>query len=416
MLISYSLKNFRSFKDEKVLNMVCTNSVVKKRYSDNYVSINGADILKTAVIVGENAGGKTNLLISWLYLKDYVFSSTDKIIVSSRNTCFFHKEKTPIEKNISPDERRAQEFKIEILGSDNCFYNYIVNFDNFGIIEESLTKRTAYKSKGKNVFKVNRIEFEKNKKGFKIGYKINLSHKYDRLQSVFDNDSEIDKRGLFLNAFSLIGIQEATVFLNWINENLTVSAERIPLDLCYMFRADVRLNDIVNILKKDEFLEIFKLVDSSITKIKVDETKPFEDTMVYRLFDGEKVGIKISAESSGVKQFFALSYEVYRVIYQGKTMFADECDSFLNPILTGKLFNHINSFEKTGQFIITTHNITHLNFQYFMKEQMVVVTKDKETLESDMYSLCAFKDLRYDSNQKIYDFYLKGLLGGVGNE
>ena len=73
----------------------------------------------------------------------------------------------------------------------------------------------------------------------------------------------------------------------------------------------------------------------------------------------------------------------------------------------------INSFKTFGQFIFTTHNVFNLTLQLFLKEQMNIVSKNKITLASTLYSLSEFKDIRYDSNQKIYDFYMKGLLGGV---
>ena len=415
MLISYSLKNFLSFKNEKTLDLICTNSIVKKRYVDNYISANGVDILKTAVIVGENAGGKTNLLVSLCYLKDYIFGTTDRMVTSASNTCFFFKKSEKNEKNSPIDPKRVQEFSIEALARDGLFYEYRLALDNFGIVKETLSQRKAYKNAKKKVFEATRTELKKKEKGFNLAYTLAFADKYKGLAKFFKDQSN-EKKGLFLHTFSLLGVEEASVFLNWVNEDLLVSAERIPLDIYYSFKKDNQLGEMVEILKKEEFLDIFRIIDSSITRIKVDEAKPFADTMVYRKIGGKEIGIEISGESSGVKQFFALSCAVYKVIYQGKTMFADECDSFLNPILTSKLFNYIHSFETSGQFILTTHNITHLNFQCFMKEQMLLVTKDKKTLTSDLYSLCSFKDLRYDSNQKIYDFYLKGLFGGVGDE
>ena len=41
------------------------------------------------------------------------------------------------------------------------------------------------------------------------------------------------------------------------------------------------------------------------------------------------------------------------------------------------------------------------------------MTKDVESLESSMYSLADFKDVRYDVKGEIYELYLRGLLGGT---
>ena len=57
MLISYKFDNFCSFNAECEFNMETPNGKVKHRYPDNFTSTETTyDILKTAVIVGENAG------------------------------------------------------------------------------------------------------------------------------------------------------------------------------------------------------------------------------------------------------------------------------------------------------------------------------------------------------------------------
>ena len=51
----------------------------------------------------------------------------------------------------------------------------------------------------------------------------------------------------------------------------------------------------------------------------------------------------------------------------------------------------------------------------YMKEQIYFVTKDRENLTSEMYSLADFPEVRYETT-KIYEFYMKGILGGTAFE
>ena len=44
-----------------------------------------------------------------------------------------------------------------------------------------------------------------------------------------------------------------------------------------------------------------------------------------------------------------------------------------------------------------------------MKEQIYFVTKNKEDLNSELYSLADFPEIRYETT-KIYEFYMKGIL------
>lgn len=51
-----------------------------------------------------------------------------------------------------------------------------------------------------------------------------------------------------------------------------------------------------------------------------------------------------------------------------------------------------------------------------MKEQIYFVTKSKDSLTSELYSLADFPDVRYET-AKVYEFYMKGIfLGGTAFE
>ena len=47
-----------------------------------------------------------------------------------------------------------------------------------------------------------------------------------------------------------------------------------------------------------------------------------------------------------------------------------------------------------------------------MKEQIYFVTKSKDSLTSELYSLADFPDVRYET-AKVYEFYMKGIFLGV---
>ena len=66
MLFEYAFKNFLSFKDEVYFSLRSTENLSDK-FPDNYIA--GKNILKSAIIVGENAGGKSNFIKSLSYLQ-----------------------------------------------------------------------------------------------------------------------------------------------------------------------------------------------------------------------------------------------------------------------------------------------------------------------------------------------------------
>ena len=72
MILNYKFNNFMSFRENVEFSMLAPRSKVKNRFPDNYISVDtGAEVLKTAVIVGENAGGKSNFVRSLDFLKMY---------------------------------------------------------------------------------------------------------------------------------------------------------------------------------------------------------------------------------------------------------------------------------------------------------------------------------------------------------
>lgn len=120
-------------------------------------------------------------------------------------------------------------------------------------------------------------------------------------------------------------------------------------------------------------------------------------------------------DSTGVREFFAWAVHIFRVVYENKVVFADEMDRVLNPILSDRVIAFVNGAEHNGQFIFSTHNVLHLDLKTYMKEQIYFVTKNREQLTSEMYSLSDFPEVRYETT-KIYEFYMKGILGGTAFE
>ena len=116
----------------------------------------------------------------------------------------------------------------------------------------------------------------------------------------------------------------------------------------------------------------------------------------------------ISIKRADVKQKTGL----HRLFLVCKVVFADEMDRVLNPILSDRVIAYINGMEHRGQFVFSTHNVLHLNLKTYMKEQIYFITKSKDELTSELYSLADFPEVRYE-NTKIYEFYMKGILGGT---
>ena len=88
----------------------------------------------------------------------------------------------------------------------------------------------------------------------------------------------------------------------------------------------------------------------------------------------------------------------------------------INPVLSERVIAYINGSDHSGQYLFTTHNIFNLTLRTYMKEQIYFITKDPLTLTSTLYSAADFDEIRYDVKTELYEFYLKGMLGGTLHE
>ncbi|MBB5264948.1 AAA15 family ATPase/GTPase [Catenibacillus scindens] len=421
MILNYKFKNFMSFKENVEFSMVAPKTKVKKRFPDNFITTNvGVDVLKTAVVVGENAGGKSNFIRSLSYFQSFFLKTEstkayNNFINTNNNQDFCPKKSNTL-----------QSFEIEIFVKENIMYLYHLEVDFVGIVKEELYFKKLEKNKYKKIFSVarNQCQIEcKNKDEcinqkcyteVKVAYIFDIPGFEKEIERVLENAANKEKAlGLTVTKLAMLGNEHGIAFTDWVKNVLCPETNIINYDIYKSMKNEV---DDLRILHDSRYLDIFRMIDYSIIDLKVDEEKPFSKTMVIRKKkDGGTFSRDLVHDSSGVREFFAWAVQIFKVVYENKIVFADEMDRVLNPVLSDRVISFINGKNHFGQFIFTTHNVLHLDLKNYMKEQIYFVTKDIETLESELYSLADFPEIRYETT-KIYEFYMKGILGGTAIE
>ncbi|MBF8984533.1 ATP-binding protein [Lutibacter sp. B2] len=392
MLLNFKVANFTTFKDP--LHFSMKPGKVMPRFEDNIIVVNPKfKVSKVAVIVGENAGGKTQFMTSLHFLKYLIEEKGD--VRSIKKLCYNYNHEVP------------QDFELTILIAEKI-YTYNLSMDKISILSEHLQVRncTQKESSNKTIFRFQRKE---------INGPILVNERFvaKELQEIIEKTTHNPSR-LCISYMETLDINIIKPFTKWIREKLIIELpSEFSLDIYKQMQNDEK--DLA-IIKSNEFFEIFSLVDSSIVKFEVDEKDPFRETMIIRKRrDGTKLSIQLKNDSSGVKEFFAWAIQIWKVIYSDATLFADELDRVLNSILASKVLSFVKGSDHQGQFVFSTHNVLHINTIDFMKEQIYFINKNTETLTSEIYSLADFKDYRYEK-ANVYELYLKGLLGGVPND
>lgn len=421
MLLNYKFKNFLSFRENVEFSMLAPKTKVKNRFPNNFITSNvGLDVLKTAVIVGENAGGKSNFVRSLSYLQSFFLETESprsyKSVINANNSEDFYPKKS----------ETLQSFEIEVFIKESILYLYHLEVDFIGIVREEFYYRNQAKNKYKKIFSMQRnnctIECENedectNNKcttRVKARYFLNVPESEDEIGEYLEKATNKEQApGLTITKLAMLGNEHAIIFTDWIKNYLCPETNIINYDIYKSVKTE---DDDLRILHDSRYLDIFRMIDYSIIDLKVDEEKPFSKTVIIRKKrDGSTFSRELARDSNGVREFFAWAIQIFKVVYENKTIFADEMDRVLNPVLSDRVISFICGKNHFGQFVFTTHNVLHLDLKNYMKEQVYFITKDVETLESELYSLADFPEIRYETT-KIYEFYMKGILGGTAIE
>ena len=170
----------------------------------------------------------------------------------------------------------------------------------------------------------------------------------------------------------------------------------------YVFKNDVKkLNDIRS---KNSENKLF-LVTSATWEY--EKTKPVVDYLLNNI----KFNLNLEEESLGTVQMFMMSPLLYYVFKDGRTLFVDEIDKSLHPILVEhivKLFLDKSINSNDAQLIANTHDTNLLNLDIFRRDDIWFTERDVNSGKSEMYSLADFSPRKDENIEKAY------LLGRYG--
>lgn len=432
MLLEYAVSNYRSFADEAFLDLHAPKNRIVRRFPNNFVvRSTGEKVLKDAVIVGENASGKSNFIESFAFLRDLLVRNdmTKKTYVNylySGNVIWSEEE----HRSVDFDKTNSlQTFYVKIA-LDGYTYIYELKIDRIGIVSEVLECQRSAKAAPKEVYSHTRSLREdclscEDAGACKIAEQYAGCFWHELSYDVEDSlwtEEEVDKLfksarfnglDLALTWLAALGEEHCRRVLNWLVREVLVVQAPVPSAL----EEAIDREDLLSILSSPEYLGIVRLADRSIVKFRVDAENPFMDSVLIREgSDGRQFGRAARDDSTGIQLFLCWAVLIYEVVYKNKTVLADEADAMINPVLSDRVIAFINGHSHCGQYIFTTHNIFNMTLRTYMKEQIYIITKDLRTLTSSMYSVADFDEIRYDVKEELYEFYLKGMLGGTPDE
>lgn len=421
MLLQFSIKNFRTFKDKATLSLIASNYDKDTRAHENIV-INenfGLRLLKSAVIYGANASGKSKLIEAFAFMRYFVINSSKE---SQKGETI---EVEPF-KLSTQTESEPSEFEI-IFVYKNVLYRYGFEATTESVVSEWLYHKP--KTKEVELFYREGSTFNTHERSFTKGntvVKEGLVRDNALLISVaaqFNEKTAINVLDWFKRLKILSGLNESGY--QGFTMGRTEDADHKIKILEFLKAADLGIQDIelqkldINSLPKGMPKE---LRDKIITEVREEKQEYVSDVLTkHKKYneDLKAVGnISFSLdddESSGTRKFFALTGPILDVIENGYTLVVDELDSKLHPNLVCEIISLFNSKafnKKNAQLIFNTHDTNLLSSGLFRRDQIWFTNKNKYG-EAKLYSLADFKSDEVRKNDPFEDNYIKGRYGAV---
>ncbi len=426
MVIDFTLKNFRSFKEETVFSMEASGS---KGKSDNVAEIetkNGKKfrLLKTAVIYGANASGKSNVIRAYWSFRQLIAASfrydvNDDITIAESF-------------ELSPEtEGKPSEFTLNFIAWDKQQYIYHISVSKHeGIIEETLkyypekTQKLIYRRRGRKIL-------SKNPDFFKSKNDLDNINPKRLFLSELGNSGDVFWEEL-RNYFT-IGSSVLNSSANGMAVRMTENAKRIfessEASIIAIKNKVIKLVQLSDLgIKGLELVEEEQVIktdsnalnEQDITYSDIRKQKRFKtyhDVYDNSTVIGKKQFDLIKQGSTGTLALVGLSSEILLSLSlpHGRPIWIDEIDNSLHPYLCRfliSLFNHPKSNPYNSQLIFATHETTLLDRNNFRKDQIWITSKDKLG-STKLYSVFDLDVEGLRDDVPFDKWYMSGKFGGL---
>lgn len=381
MLVSFAVTNFRSIRERIELNMI--KSGLKGLNSNFFKAPNKKQLLKSAVIFGPNASGKSAFLMGIKALEYLVLESSG----------------WKPDETIDPYEPHRLErkyvgnpvrFEISFI-ANKLQYDYRVSFTSQRIEMEELfyypnSSKTLLYSRlaGKD------IKFGDYYKGPRKTLEKLLLPNQLFLSKAAENNVDV-----LLEAYRFFtkGISVYPIMGDFYENNLArLYARKLAEDKGSTFSR--RFNALICAL------------DTGITSVSVEEVdwknynfpgnmpedikKKFQEDYKYDIktshpvFDGDNAVdnayFDVQDESAGTKSLFAIGGVIIETLDTGGVLVVDEFEKSLHPSITKfliQLFHNDTINQNNAQLLFATHDITQLSNDNFRRDQVWFAEKSE---------------------------------------
>ncbi len=418
MLIEFSVKNFRSIRDEALLSMV--KGTRKELEDTNVLQINDAPaslnpLLRSAVIYGSNAAGKTNLLRALAAMQSLVVGSHQRP----------PNEALPVTPFLMSSKARTSpsEFEIHFI-VDKVRYQYGVAVDQQQVHEEWLF--AFPKGKSQKWFHRQRLPDQ-------TGTQTKFGDKLKGEKELWERVTR--PNGLLLATAAQLNSEQLTPIYNWFANKLKIAVGRESWNqqplftmslleqqqqarvLRFMQAADFAISGLnLREMDGDQLKTITQQLPSQLQELLSSQLSGSKNVQVltqHKTDEGQTIEMGLGDESDGTQKMFCYAGPWMDTLANGNIMVVDELHDNLHPLLVQYLVEMFHNPELNrhgAQLIFTTHETSILNQELFRRDQIWFCERDDEQA-TRLYSLSDFAVRKGTEN--IERGYLSGRYGAL---
>ena len=392
MLCQFTVKNFKSIRDEMTFDMQATaiseheDRVIKDKDGELYLPV--------SAIYGPNGGGKSNVLEALHILAAKVLRPLYATDDNSYHP--FQMKKILIEPFAFGAEEKEAPTEFELFfRTKTAEYRYVLTVKKEIVLYERMDRVKLDTGRQSALF-------ERSDEGIE-------------LKGVFAKLKISDELSETLTLLSYLGItyrknEVIKDILNWFEYGIDFLNYGNPIQELRM--AIANSDDVKSLV-----LDMIQEMDLDIVNFRVEEMEN-ERIEVYtkHIVDGYESELNLSDESSGTKKLFGLLPFIADSLASGTTLVIDELDAKIHPALLRHIIMMFNDMEINrhgAQLIFTSHDLSTMNSEVFRRDEIWFVAKGNRQ-NSKLYSLVEFKNDKGESVRKDAKFdkqYLEGKYG-----
>lgn len=411
MLVEFRVKNFRSLRDEQALSLVASTD---KTLLDTHALDTGLKaaphLLKSAVVYGANASGKSNLIKALQYMRGVVLESA----AMQPGQTFDRLQPFKLD---AASGNQPTEFEITFL-LDGVRYQYGFAMNTQRIVSEHLLVFKAFKPQR---WFERRFDVESGRDVYEFGSGLKgAKHLWEG--ATLPNMLFLS-RAVNLNSEALLPV------FDWFANRLVIINEQSPLSPHFSMQ----------LLKQDAprkaIRDFLRAADISIADIEVTTKQAMVHTINFDLATGKreestgeqavdevkfhhitehgKAVFDLMDESSGTRNLLFLTGPILDILNKGLTLVVDELDTSLHTLLVQalvRLFHRPDVNTGGAQLIFTTHDTSLLDAYGLFRRDQVWFVEKRPDQSSALYPLLDFSPRKQEALERGY---LQGRYGAL---